>query len=152
MADVAVQYVLATPGGTLTFNDGAEDEYYLTDVQGIDAAPLRNPTDDAPQMDGAIVHDRFDSGMRPVLAGILMIRSTRIQVDVQTIRNQMELFLIEALRSIKIADGTLSWTPLGGSAQSLTVRIDVPLDIQYIDNYLNKQFTFGLISASSIPS
>lgn len=152
MADVASTYTLVTPAGTVYFNDGATDEFFLTDTPGLDQAVVRNPTDLAPQTSGFIVHDRFEEGMRFQMVGILFIRSTRVQTTIRTIRNDMEAELKAALRSILSADGTLSWTPLGEAAVSLTVRQDIKVEFAYIDNYLNKSFTFGLVSAAAAPA
>lgn len=152
MADVASAYTLVTPAGTIYMNNGATDEYYLTDTPGLDQANVRNPTDLAPQTGGFIVHDRFEEGMRFQMVGLMMIRSTRVQTSIRTIRNSMEADLTAALRSILTADGTLSWTPLGESAVSLTVRQDIKVEYAYVDNYLNKSFTFGLVSEAAAPA
>jgi hypothetical protein len=149
VADIASTYTLVTPGGTIYFNNGATNEYFLTDTPGLDQAAVRNPTDLAPQTSGFIVHNRFEEGMRFQMVGILMIRSSRVGTAVRTARNSMESALTTALRSILSADGTLSWTPLGGSAQSLTVRQDIKVEYAYIDNYLNKTFSFGLVSEAA---
>jgi len=150
MADVATQYTLTTPGGTILFNNGATDEYYLGDVQGLDGAPIRAPIDNRPQTDGGLVHDFFLGPRHITLDGILFIRSSRVQNTILTQRNVLEAALQAALDSILRADGTLAWTPYGGSAGSLTVRNDVPLEFRYIDNYQNKAFSFGLVAADPV--
>lgn len=152
MADVASAYTLTTPAGTILFNDGSDDEYYLIDTPGLDQAAVRNPTDPKGQISGFQVHNRLEEGMRFQMVGILFIRSSRVQTTIRTIRNQMEDDLRVALRSILAADGTLAWTPLGQSALSLTVKQDVKVEFSYIDNYLNKSFTFGLISEAEAPA
>lgn len=152
MSDVASSYTFATPGGTIVFNDGSTDEYYLTDITGLDQADVRNPNDDAPQVSGAIVHTHFETGLRPVLTGIFMIRSTRVMTAIRIIRNEMEKDLTVAVRSILGADGTLAWTPLGQAAASLVVRQEFKVEYTYVDGYLNKQFVFGLVSEAAAPS
>ena len=152
MPDIATVYTLTTPGGTITFNNGATDEYYLSEIGGLEDAPIRAPVDNRPQTDGGLVHDFYEGPLHLTLEGILFIRSTRVQNSIRTIRTSMTDNLRTALRSILRADGTLAWTPYGSTARSLTVRYEVPLDPRYIDNYLNVAFSFGLVSASSTPS
>jgi hypothetical protein len=152
MADVASQYTLTTPGGTILFNDGSTDEYYISDIQGLDGAEIRAPVDPRPQTSGGIVHDFFEGPLRVSVEGVLMIRSTRVMTAIRQIRNEMEADLRDALRSILAADGTLAWTPYSLSAQSLTVRYEVRVEYRYVDNYLNKAFTFGLVSEDPAPT
>ena len=38
MADIACVYTLTTPGGTITFNAGGSNQFYVTDVQGLGGA------------------------------------------------------------------------------------------------------------------
>jgi hypothetical protein len=54
-----------------------------------------------------------------------------------------------ALDSIIAADGTLSWTPVGFGARSLTVRNEVPLNVTYEQDYRLSAFSFGLVSAAA---
>lgn len=158
MPDLSVQYTLATPGDDIVFNNtgidqfnllGGPNEYYITDIQGLDGPPLRTPIDNAPQTHGGLVHP-FLKGPRDVtIEGVLMIRSTRIQNDVREIRNQMEKNLREALDAIIGADGTLSWTvdyaDDGPTAHSLTVRNNIRIEFRGIEL---KTFVFGLIAAN----
>lgn len=153
MADISVQYDLVTPGGTINFNDTGTDlfndygvdEYYITDIQGLDGAPIRAPVDNRPQTHGGLVHPFFKGPRRITVEGALMIRSTRIGNAVRILRNQMEDDLFDALESILDVDGTLGWTPAGGSARLLTVRNEIPLEFRGIEL---KTFTFGLIAAN----
>jgi hypothetical protein len=61
----------------------------------------------------------------------------------------MEENLIDALESIRagVGDGTLSWTPGGLAARSLTVNSEVPVEFSATDDYHLKHFTFGLVAA-----
>lgn len=151
MADFSVSYVLTTPGGTITFNStGTDDfnvygsnEYYITDGQGLDAAPIRAPIDNAPQADGGLVHNFWKGPRHIVLEGALIIRSTHVQNTIRSLRNSMEAALLTALESILQADGTLAWTPAGQGARSLTVRNEIPCEFSGIEL---KTFTFGLVA------
>lgn len=157
MADLASQYTLATPGGTILFNDYGDDkfnmygpdEFYITDIKGLDSPPRRTPTDNAPQTHGGLIHPRL-KGPRPItIEGALMIRSTDIQDQIRVIRNDMEAELLAALDSIEDANGTLSWTvPLtsGDDARSLAVRVHIP-DCEFSGIEL-KTFVFGLIAGN----
>jgi hypothetical protein len=147
MTDVSVPYVLTTPAGTITFNDDSADQFYLTNIEGLDGAPIRAPIDDAPQTDGGIVHDFYLGPRHIIMEGTLLILSTRVQNSILTIRNQMEADLIEAHESLRSQDGDLQWTPLGQSARQLTVRGDVPVQTRHEDNYLTVAFAFGLVAA-----
>ena len=51
------------------------------------------------------------------------------------------------MESILRADGTLTYTPTGAGARSLTVRHDIPLEFRHVENYLLISFTFGLVAA-----
>lgn len=158
MADVACVYTLNVPTATdVVFNDagidrfnmlGGPDEFYITDVKGLDGAPLRTPFDNRPQTDGGLVHPFFKGPRHVTVEGALMIRSTRIQDDIRKKRNDMEAQLIAALEDIQSADGTFSWTvqlTSGPDARSLTVRCEIPVEFTGIEL---KTFTFGLIAAN----
>lgn len=147
MADIAATYTLTTPGGTIVFNNGALDQYYFTEIDGLDGVTLRTPIDPVPFGDGGIVHDFWEGPRHMTFEGVLLIQSVRIQNSILTIRNSMEEDLRVALASIKRADGTIAWTPLGEGARSLTVRNEIPLATRHIENYLLRSFTFGLVSA-----
>lgn len=156
MADLAVPYDLVTPWGTISFNDAqidafnayGADEYYITNITGLDGAPIRAPIDNRPQTDGGLVHPFFKGPRRVSIEGALMIRSTRIHDARRVLQNEMEEDLRLALESIKDADGTLSWTvelSAGSDARSLTVRNEIPLEITGIEL---KVFTFALVAAN----
>ena len=133
MADLACQYTLVTPGGTILFNDYGDDkfnaygpnEYYVTDIKGLDSAPRRTPTDNAPQTHGGLVHPRLKGPRAITFEGALMIRSTDVGNQIRVIRNDMEAALLTALDSIEDADGTLSWVvPMtaGSDARACVAR------------------------------
>jgi hypothetical protein len=155
MADIAVAFVLTTPGGTVNFNNtGSDDfdvpgsnEFYITEIEGLDGPSIRAPIDPAPQADGAILHNFWKSERNITITGALIIRSTRVMDSVVVARNTMEASLLTALESILQADGTLAWTPQGQAARSLTVRHQgaPPLDFSGIEL---KTFVFGLVAAN----
>jgi hypothetical protein len=147
MADIAVVYTLTTPGGTITFNDGGADQFYITEIQGLGSAPIRTPIDNAPQAHGGLVHDFWKAARNIVVEGVFLITSVPQGTQCQALRNDMEEDLRAALESILQADGTLAWTPTGLTARSLTVRHSVPLECPHQDNYLLRAFNFGLVAA-----
>lgn len=154
MADLGSVYTLTTPAATITFNSGdlrdGTDKYWLTNTQGLDGPPIRAPIDNVPYGDGGIVHDFWMAPRHVVLEGVLITESVGWPSAGDACRqrqNEMEEDLIDALESILREDGTLAWTPLGLGARSLTVRHDVTLEFSAIENYVLKQFTFGLVAA-----
>ncbi|HEY1309279.1 MAG TPA: hypothetical protein VGF24_37325 [Vicinamibacterales bacterium] len=150
MADVACPYTLAAPGGTIYFNDGAADQYYIQAVHGLDGAPIRAPIDDVPFGDGGLSYNFWKGGRHVSIEGIFLIQTIDCGPGLVTIWNQMEEALRVALESIAatIADtGSLSWTPTGLALRTLgSVRNDVPLDCQPDQNFTVRTFSFGLFS------
>lgn len=153
MPDIVTEYTLATPGGTITFNDGtigdSSDKYWLQIVQGLDGPEIRAPVDPVPFGHGGIVHTFWRGPRRPAFEGVFLIESSSNQSDCQAIRNVMSEALRVALDSIVGADGTLSWTPVGFSARSLTVQNEIGLEVRYEQDYRLSSFSFGLISEAS---
>ena len=156
MADIVTEYALATGSGTITFNDGTlndgTDKYWLTSIQGLDGPMIRAPVDVVPFGDGGLVHTFWKGPRRVLFDGMLLIESSTSQGDCQLLRNALAFGLQDALESIIAASGTLTWTPAGESAASLTVFNEVPLQITYSDNYTVSNFSFGLVSAAADPS
>lgn len=152
MADISVVHTFVTPAGTITFNDGADDEYYLGPIVGLDGTPARRVVDKTAYADGglpfkpAFLDIRF---FQPT--GTMMIRSTKVGTAKQTIRNSMAADLEEAYESTLNADGTWAFTPLGGASKTLTVRRDAQaIAFDYVDNYLNYDFSFGLVAVNPV--
>lgn len=150
MSDLAVEFTLTTPGGTVVFNDGGDDQFYITNFpEGMSGAPLRTPMDPVAYGDGGNSYN-FWKGARHIIAeGIFLVTSVRPCQAMVDIWNQMEDDLQTALDSIASLDtdtGTLGWTPGGLSARLLTVRHDVPLDVQPDQAYTVRTFTFGLVA------
>lgn len=153
MADLACVYTLTTPGGTIRFNDGdlktSTNLYWIAEIDGLDGATIRAPVDNAPQAHGGIVHSFWKGPRHITFDGNILIQSVPWGWPCLTERNAMEESLRVALESILQADGTLSWTPAGQSARSLTVRHDVQLQYTPRESYMIMGFTFGLVSAAS---
>lgn len=152
MADLIVVYTLATPGPDITFNSGplgnGVDKYWIDAIQGLDGPAIRAPVDLVPFGDGGIVHT-FRLGPRRVLIEGMLLLDPPTLVDCQERRNDLAFDLQSALDSMISASGTLTWTPTGGSSESLTVYNEVPLQITYTDNFYVSRFSFGLISESA---
>lgn len=152
MPDLAVPYVLATPGGTITFNDGSADQFYITDIpQGLVQAPVRAPQDDVAFGDGGLSYNFWKGARHILIEGIFLVTSVACGPSMVAIWNQMEDDLLTALDSIVGLDtdtGTLTWTPSGLSARALTVRSEVALECPPDQNYLVRAFHFGLLSDS----
>jgi hypothetical protein len=156
VADLSAVYTLSTSGGNVSFNNGTlgfgsdDDLYWIATINGLDGPTIRTVIDDVPFGHGGLVH-RFWKGPRHVvLEGSLVVQSVPFgNSQCQEILNGMEDDLNAALNSILQSDGTLAWTPAGGSPHSLSVRYEVPLDIQPQENYVIRSFSFGLVSASA---
>lgn len=144
MAEFSAVYTLATPASNVTFNSG-NDRYTITDINGLDGAPIRAPIDNRPLTDGGLVRTFFLGPRQITISGFLNVNSSGTDVGYVTARNGMENTLMTALNSILRADGTLSWTPTGGSLRTLTVRNDEP--VQFNGGW-QKQFIFGLVAAN----
>ncbi len=156
VADLSCEYVLATSGGNITFNDGVlgdgQDKYWLTNIQGLDGPVIRAPIDVVPFGDGGLIHTFWKGPRRVVFDGMLLIESSNSQADCMTIRNDLAADLEDALDAIIQTAGTLSWTPAGQSGLSLSVFNEVGYSITYSDNYAVANFNFGLVSAAADPS
>lgn len=151
MADLATIYTLATPGGTIVFNNGdlhtLDDLYWITQIQGLDGAPIRAPIDPAPQAHGGLIHNFWKGPRHVTMEGVILVQSVPLGGHCLTIRNAMESALRVALESTLQANATLAWTPTGGAASTLTLRNEVPLEYTPQENYAVMGFTFGLVAA-----
>ncbi len=151
MADIGVQYALATGFPTITFNDGIDpfdgtDKYYITEIRGLESPTLRTPHDPVPLGDGSLIHDFWYGETQILIEGVILVGSTAIEDDIVVIRNDMTSDLKSALNSILRAYGTFTFTPQGQGAQSISVRYNVGLEMPHADNYHSLQFSFGLIA------
>lgn len=154
MADVGVQYVLTTPGPDITFNQftdpfTGQDQYYLTEVRGLESPDLRTPTDPVPLGDGALIHPFYYGATHITFEGLILVQSTAVMDDIVVIRNSMTATLKSALNSMLAADGSLAFTPQGQAAQTITgLRYEVGLQTPHADNYNSLQFSFGLVTGT----
>ena len=155
MPDYVVTYSYATSGGTITFNNGdlgdGTDKYWLQGIQGLDGPNVRAPVDLVPMGNGSLLHSFWLAGRTPVLEGVLLVESVRHNSsECQAAFNVLEDALRAAVESNVAASATLSWTPAGQTAQSLTVfhNGQPRLDITPTDNWHTRTFVFGLVSAT----
>ena len=139
--------MLTTPDGVITFNDGTDPQYYITEIRGLGSPELRTPQDNEPLRDGALVHDFYKGARNIGIEGVFLINPRLSGNDTVVIRNDMEFDLTAALESILRDDGTLVYTPQGQSQRTFTVRYSVPLDFAHGDNYTSLTFNFGLVAA-----
>lgn len=150
MPDVACQYILAAPSGTINFNDGTADQFYITEIpSGLAGAPISAPIDPVAFANNSLSYNWWQRGRHIQMDGVFLITSTRNEQAILAIRNQMEETLRAALSScagLATAVATLSWTPYGQSGRVLEVRNDVPLECPHDQSYLVRTFSFGLFS------
>lgn len=151
MADESAIYELSTPVGSIFFNNGDlrtdDDLYWISEIEGLDGATIRAQVDNAPQTHGGIVHTFWKAARQVTMQGAIVVQSIPFGSYCLPVRNEMEQDLRVALESIIQADGQLSWTPAGGSGQSLTVRHNIRLDFTPQESYAIKGFVFGLVAA-----
>src|SRR5215467_3228867 len=127
MADIAAEFTLMTPGGTVVFNggdiDAGDDElYWITQIDGLDGVDIRAPVDNAPVTDGGLIHDFYEGPRLMTWEGVLFIDPAKHTMSqTREIRNDMEAVLMTALLSIYAGrgDGALTWTPLGHAERGL---------------------------------
>ena len=152
MADVGVQYALNTAGTDITFNQYTDpftghDQYYLTEIRGLESASLRTPFDPVPLGDGALIHDFWYGARHIQMEGVILVQSVSIEDDIVEIRNTMTDALSDALNDCLRTNATLTFDPQGSSGtRAITVRYEVPLETTHTDNYHSLQFSFGLIA------
>ncbi len=148
MPDVAVPYLLSTPAGLLTFNDGTADQFYIQSITGLDGASIRAPVDAVAYGDGGRSYNFWKGAREMLFEGIFLVTSVPICPQAVAIWNQMEEDLRLILASIAATDadtGSLTWTPTGmPSSNTLTVRNDVTLECAPDQGFLTRTFHFGL--------
>ena len=154
MADLSCTYTYATSGGTITFNQGdlgdGTDKYWIQKVNGLDGAAIRAPIDNVPFGDGSLKHSWWKAGRRPLLEGVLLVESVA-PADCQEALNTMEANFVAAVESNINTSATLSWTPVGQGAKSLTVYYlgEPPLEFPPMENFRTRQFILGLFSTAA---
>jgi hypothetical protein len=154
MADVGVVWTLTTPGTDITFNQYTEpftghDQFYITEVRGLEGPSIRAPTDPVPLGDGNLIHPFYYGATHVTIEGIILVQSTTIMNSIVVIRNSMTASLKSALNAILRADGTLTWTPQGQSGQTVNgLRYEVPLSMPHSSDYRSLEFSFGLVTGT----
>lgn len=126
---------LTTPGGTITFNDGSGDDYWLYPSQcsGMDGAPIRRTVDDAPQGHGGVVFPGWKGARHIVMGGVIKTETlANRQPMIDDLRDAIDSMLEDG------DDGTLAWDSF-----SLTVVSEVPVATT---REILKQFVFGLVA------
>lgn len=135
---------LISLGGAILFNqDYANgDNYFITDVDGLDGFPVRAPMDDKAQTSGGILHDFFAGPRHLTVTGLLLPGSS-----LASRRNLMEKNLRIACRNMLLNDdeGFWRWQPDGEALLSLVVKCDQ--QPTYPGPGVLKQFIFGLVAA-----
>lgn len=150
MPDLACPYELVTPAGTITFNDGSEDQFYIQTISGLSGAPISAPIDDAAFTDGSLSFNWWLRGRLVTVEGVFFVQSQpSCSPALVTVWNQMEEDLRAALESTvpdETTAATLTWTPLGQTQRQLSVRNNVPLECPPDQNFLVRTFSFGLFA------
>lgn len=157
MATLSIPYTLAG-SSTIVFNDGtlgvgsSDDLYWIQAIHGLDGPALRTPIDDVPYGDGGLIH-KFWKGPRHIsFEGVLIVQSIPFGANCEPVLDELEADLNACLDSMIQSAGTLSWTSTVYGAQSISVYYEIPLDIQPIENYMLRSFTFGLVSGAADPT
>jgi hypothetical protein len=145
VSEINAPVTFTFPSSTLSFNPvfpGTADYYWLTNVVGLDQAPLRVTQDDKPQAPGAILHTSIRGPRHITIEGLVVANSSVAN------RNTKCDSLRAALEAIENADGTWAWTPTGQTSHSVTVRCDIPIVYSGGQGGGPKSFIFGLVAAN----
>ena len=149
MADTCAVYTV----NGLTINHASADtlltDFEEGDIQGLDGAPIRRQLDPGGQTGGGIVFPALLGPRIITFKGKVSIVSQdggdRLLYAAAV--NAVEAAAVSALQGILNTTGTLSWTPNGGSAKSISVYYGVEGgEIQFTGNMLDKSFTFTLVA------
>lgn len=164
MADTSLVYTWNLPTATdivfnqngLRYGDG-QDGFFLTRILGLDGAPLRAPNDNAPGTHGGIIHRRKKGPRITTWEGRFYIQTVWSGNAIAQRRREMEDLLKAAMEDLydEGNPGTMTWTPRGGSAVSLEVLAQVPVEFDVelgVEPQIAQVFSFGLISANPDPA
>lgn len=158
MANLSTPYTIAGSSTVIlnngTVGSGSTDDIYLVHaVHGLDGPTLRTPVDDVPYGHGGLVH-KFWKGPRHVsFEGVILVQSWIAgSARCEDALDSMEYDLNLCLDSLIDNSGTLSWTSSVAGALSLTVNYEGGVDIQPIENFALRSFSFGLVSAAADPA
>lgn len=155
MPDLACEYVLTTPGGTIRFNDGSTDQFYIQDIpSGLAGAPIRAPIDEIAFGDGSLAYNWWKAGRHIPFEGVFFVQSAAFCSPAQVaVWNQMEEDLrvvLDSISGLETDTGTLVWRPTGQTQRTLVVRNDVPLECPPDQNYQVRTFAFGLFAPDPV--
>lgn len=154
MSDIACPYTLTTPGGTVYFNDGAAQQFYIQGITGLGTPPIRTPIDDVPYGNGSIGHNFWTAGRHVAIEGVFLVNPADCGPLLVGFWNTMEDALriaLESIAALTTDTGTLTWTPTGSmSSRTLVVRHDVSLECPPDQNFTIRNFSFGLFAADPV--
>lgn len=137
---LSTKYVLTGPDGTrCAFNDTTDVDYVgaITEIAGLDSPEVRENGENLTGFDGG-VHGDFFLGRRPIT-----ISGTIYNVVSNEDRNNKITKLKQAAAALR-EDATLEWTPEGGEASFVKVRLQQPIRIS---GGWVKDFQLALIAA-----
>jgi hypothetical protein len=136
---------LVTPAGNLTFN-GTGDGFYLTDVQGLDGAPLRKSSDPLPQTDASLVRRGVRSGKTVTLRGYILANGGF------TVRRGLEDMmrgyldrLVSPTAAEVVSQCRLRYLPSGYGDQRMLDAVELLQPVNITGTFL-KEFEFTLAS------
>ena len=158
MADLCCAYSIA---GITINNPAAGANRLMTSFEngaiiGLDGAPVRSQVDPKGQTHGGIVHPKFLGPRVITFEGEVHIQSvqwTSMSTSYLAAMNSLEAGVISALEGILNSSSTLSWTPTGLGARSISVTYGVPgEEVQFEGPMLPGQRTFSFSLIAATPS
>ncbi len=155
MPDLACQYVLTCPGGTITFNSGGTDQFFIQDIPtGLAGAPIRAPIDEIGFGDGSLAYNWWKGGRHIAFEGVFFVTSVPFcSTPCRAVWNEMEEELrvaLDSISTVETATATLVWRPEGQTERTLIVRNDIPLECPPDQGYQVRTFTFGLFAPEPV--
>lgn len=150
MADTCCAYTVAGITINASSGDCLHTDFEEGEIAGLDGAPIRSQVDDQGQSDGGIVFQKFKGPRIITFSGRVLIRSVTMgnPEGYAAAIYAVEAASIAALESFLNSSTTLSWTPSGASARSISVTYGTEGgEIQFSGNMLDKRFQFSLIAA-----
>lgn len=124
------------------------------EITGLDGAPVRSQVDNLGQTNGGIVFPKFLGPRVITFSGEVHIQSvswTENNTAWMTAVNTLEAAVVSALEGILNSATSLSWTPTGLAARSISVTYGVPgQEIQFSGAMLpgDRKFSFSVIAAN----
>jgi hypothetical protein len=149
MADLCTVYTF----GALTLNPSSGDGLFIGEggIQGLDGRPIRAQVDNKGVTDGGIVHPKFFGPRAIRFGGPMKIESVARKPTVGFFAavNAVEAATIAALEALLNTPTALSWTPFGGTPESLTCTYGIEGgEIQFGGSMMLKTWTFALVAES----